>query len=108
MNTKSKNIIIHICSSQLPGTQQCVKYQGVDHQGVNFTTVALQEGHDSKLQPAAYYSRKFILPELNYPIYNKEMLAIVATKLPDLPDNVSYNTQGALNELPLDISNNMD
>ncbi|KAJ9081058.1 hypothetical protein DSO57_1018528 [Entomophthora muscae] len=31
----------------------------------------------------------------------------VETKFPDLPANVSYNTQGALNESPLDVSNNM-
>ncbi|KAJ9068811.1 hypothetical protein DSO57_1024903 [Entomophthora muscae] len=31
----------------------------------------------------------------------------VATKFPDLPANVSYNTQGALNEPPLDVSNIM-
>ncbi|KAJ9064421.1 hypothetical protein DSO57_1030823 [Entomophthora muscae] len=29
-------------------------------------------------------------------------------KFPDLPANVSYNTQGALNESPLDVSNSMD
>ncbi|KAJ9068414.1 hypothetical protein DSO57_1028990 [Entomophthora muscae] len=33
---------------------------------------------------------------------------IVATKVQTLPANVSYNTQGALNELPLDISNVMN
>ncbi|KAJ9061373.1 hypothetical protein DSO57_1021418 [Entomophthora muscae] len=32
----------------------------------------------------------------------------VITKFPELPANVSYNTQGALNELPLDVSNNMN
>ncbi|KAJ9052855.1 hypothetical protein DSO57_1029916 [Entomophthora muscae] len=32
----------------------------------------------------------------------------IATELPDLPANVYYNTQGALNELPLDVSNDMD
>ncbi|KAJ9062059.1 hypothetical protein DSO57_1014683 [Entomophthora muscae] len=32
----------------------------------------------------------------------------VATKSPDLPANISYNTQGALNELPLDVSNNVN
>ncbi|KAJ9054505.1 hypothetical protein DSO57_1013804 [Entomophthora muscae] len=32
----------------------------------------------------------------------------VATKFPDSPANVSYNTQGALNELSLDVSNNMN
>ncbi|KAJ9064306.1 hypothetical protein DSO57_1032024 [Entomophthora muscae] len=32
----------------------------------------------------------------------------VATKFLDLPTNVSYDTQGALNESPLDVSNNMN
>ncbi|KAJ9068114.1 hypothetical protein DSO57_1031937 [Entomophthora muscae] len=32
----------------------------------------------------------------------------VATKFPALPANVSYNTQMALNEPPLDVSNVMD
>ncbi|KAJ9077187.1 hypothetical protein DSO57_1019182 [Entomophthora muscae] len=32
----------------------------------------------------------------------------VAIKLPDSPANISYNTQGVLDELPLDVSNNMD
>ncbi|KAJ9085858.1 hypothetical protein DSO57_1009965 [Entomophthora muscae] len=30
----------------------------------------------------------------------------VSTKFPDLPANVSYGTQGALDKSPLDISNN--
>ncbi|KAJ9059467.1 hypothetical protein DSO57_1002044 [Entomophthora muscae] len=34
--------------------------------------------------------------------------AIVATELPDLPANVSYNTQGVLIESPLGISNGMN
>ncbi|KAJ9056212.1 hypothetical protein DSO57_1035477 [Entomophthora muscae] len=32
----------------------------------------------------------------------------VATEFPDLPANVSYDTQGALNESPLGVSNDMD
>ncbi|KAJ9059678.1 hypothetical protein DSO57_1038926 [Entomophthora muscae] len=32
----------------------------------------------------------------------------VATKFPAFPANVSYNTQGALNEPPLDVSNIMN
>ncbi|KAJ9066522.1 hypothetical protein DSO57_1008713 [Entomophthora muscae] len=32
----------------------------------------------------------------------------VATKFPALPANISYNTQGALDKLPLDVSNVMD
>ncbi|KAJ9079007.1 hypothetical protein DSO57_1001220 [Entomophthora muscae] len=33
---------------------------------------------------------------------------VVATEFPDLPANVSHDTQGALNELPLDVSNDMN
>ncbi|KAJ9077747.1 hypothetical protein DSO57_1013819 [Entomophthora muscae] len=32
----------------------------------------------------------------------------VATKFPDLPANISHNTQGALDELSLDVSNDMN
>ncbi|KAJ9054547.1 hypothetical protein DSO57_1013213 [Entomophthora muscae] len=32
----------------------------------------------------------------------------VATEFPDLPANVSYNTQEALDESSLDVSNNMN
>ena len=31
------------------------------------------------LHPVAYYSRKLTAPENNYPIYDKEILAIIAT-----------------------------
>ncbi|KAJ9078558.1 hypothetical protein DSO57_1005696 [Entomophthora muscae] len=41
------------------------------------------------------------------PIVHQE-LSCVATEFPDLTANVSYNTQGALDELPLDVSNNMN
>jgi hypothetical protein len=36
-----------------------------------------QLGPDGRLQPVAYFSRKMILAELNYNIYDKELLAIV-------------------------------
>ena len=36
-----------------------------------------QENPDSELHPVCYYSRKFSLAELNYPIYDKELLAVV-------------------------------
>lgn len=39
--------------------------------------VLLQKGDDNKLHPIAYYSKKMTLPEVNYPVYDKELLAIV-------------------------------
>ena len=40
--------------------------------------VLLQLQQDNILHPVAFYSRKMIPAETNYPIYDKEMLAIVA------------------------------
>ena len=37
----------------------------------------LQPNKSGKLQLVAFYSRKFILVELNYDIYNKELIVIV-------------------------------
>jgi hypothetical protein len=37
-----------------------------------------QVGSDDKLHPVSYYSRKFSAPKINYEIYDKELLAIVA------------------------------
>ena len=37
-----------------------------------------QPDDDGILHPVAYYSRKFTAPEINYPIYDKELAAIVA------------------------------
>ena len=39
--------------------------------------VLAQPGKDGKLRPTAYYSRRMIQAELNYPIFDKELLAIV-------------------------------
>ena len=36
-----------------------------------------QENPDGELHPVCYYSRKFSPAELNYPIYDKELLAVV-------------------------------
>jgi len=38
----------------------------------------LQKHIDKVWHPVIYYSRKLTLPELNYDIYNKELLGIVA------------------------------
>ncbi|KAJ9081526.1 hypothetical protein DSO57_1013874 [Entomophthora muscae] len=38
----------------------------------------------------------------------EEAIYNVATEFPDLPANVSYDTQGTLNESPLDVSNDMN
>lgn len=37
-----------------------------------------QIGTDSKLHPVSFYSRKFTPAEINYPVYDKELMAIVA------------------------------
>ena len=36
-----------------------------------------QEGDDHELHPIAFHSRKFQAAEINYPIYDKELMAIV-------------------------------
>ena len=36
-----------------------------------------QQNPDEELHPVCYYSRKFTPVELNYPIYDKELLAVV-------------------------------
>ena len=38
----------------------------------------VQKYKDKIQYPVAYYSKKLTLPELNYNIYNKELLAIIA------------------------------
>ena len=40
--------------------------------------VLSQTDEAGELHPLAYYSRKFCAAKLNYPIYDKELLAIVA------------------------------
>ena len=40
--------------------------------------VLSQPDEEDVLRPIAFYSRKMIAAELNYEIYDKEMLAIVA------------------------------
>ena len=40
--------------------------------------VYMVQKHEDKIQyPVVYYSRKLTPPELNYNIYNKELLAII-------------------------------
>ena len=36
-----------------------------------------QPASDGELHPLCFYSRKFTAAELNYPIYDKELLAVV-------------------------------
>ena len=38
----------------------------------------VQQHKDGIQHPVVYYSRKLTPPELNYDIYNKELLAIIA------------------------------
>ena len=40
--------------------------------------VLLQEGPDGVEHPVAFFSRKMLPAETNYPVHNKEMLAIVS------------------------------
>ena len=40
--------------------------------------IYLVQKHPDRQYPVAYYSRKMTPPELNYNIYNKELLGIVA------------------------------
>jgi hypothetical protein len=37
-----------------------------------------QEDNTNIMHPVAYYSRKFTTVEINYPIYDKELVAIIA------------------------------
>ena len=41
----------------------------------------VQKYKDKIQHPVAYYSKKLIPPELNYNIYNKELLAIITEDL---------------------------
>ena len=52
----------------------------VETDASNFTirSVLSQPNDASTLQPMAYYSRKFIAPEINYPFHNKELMAIIS------------------------------
>ncbi|KAJ9088695.1 hypothetical protein DSO57_1039589 [Entomophthora muscae] len=73
----------------------------------------------STLSIAMYTSMYYILTYLarsfgRYNVHAKifhwlmTMYPIITTESPALPANVSYNTQGALDKLPLDVSNIMD
>ena len=41
--------------------------------------VLLQVGDDNLEHPVAFFSRKILLSETNYPVHNKEMLALIST-----------------------------
>jgi hypothetical protein len=53
----------------------------VETDGSDFAIGAILSQPDEVgvLHPVAYYSRKFTAPEINYLIYDKELLAIIAT-----------------------------
>ena len=46
------------------------------HQTLLF--ILSQPGNDGVHRPVAYYSRKFTAPKINYPIYDKELAAIIS------------------------------
>ena len=50
---------------------------GIDISDFAIEACLIQE-HNRKIHAIAYYSRKISLVELNYDIYNKELLAIVS------------------------------
>ena len=51
----------------------------VETDTLDFTIDAIlsQANKDGALHPVAYYSRKFTTPEISYPIYDKELAAII-------------------------------
>ena len=51
----------------------------VDDSDFALGCVLLQPSLTSDLHPICFYSRKFTAVELNYPIYDKELLAVVRT-----------------------------
>ena len=51
----------------------------IDGSEFDLGAVLSQEQSDEMLHPVAYYTRKFTPSEINYKIYNKETLAIVAS-----------------------------
>ena len=40
--------------------------------------VLSQLNDDGTLHPVAFYSRKFTTPEINYPVYDKELATIIS------------------------------
>jgi hypothetical protein len=50
-----------------------------DASGLALGGIVSQRDKDGCLHPIAYYSRKFTPAELNYEVYDREMLAIVQT-----------------------------
>ena len=44
-------------------------------------SVLSQHGLDGRLHPLSFYSRKFTPPEINYEVYDKELLAIIVSLL---------------------------
>ena len=49
----------------------------IDANKIVLGSILNQSDEKKRLYPIIFYSRKFTAPELNYDIYNKELLAIV-------------------------------
>ena len=49
----------------------------IDTSKIALGSILSQPDEEKRLHPITFYSRKFTVPELNYDIYDKELLAIV-------------------------------
>ena len=49
----------------------------IDVSKIAFKSILSQLDEEDRLYPVIFYSRKFTTPELNYNIYDKELLAII-------------------------------
>ena len=49
----------------------------IDASRIVLGSILNQPDEEKRLYPVIFYSRKFTAPELNYDIYDKELLAIV-------------------------------
>ena len=49
----------------------------IDANKIVLNSILSQPDEEKRLYPVIFYFRKFIVPELNYDIYDKKLLAIV-------------------------------